>query len=550
MSSGKDDKLSQTIRITIAPDATRRQPTKRYVRVKRRTAGQSAAGTKPGAVQPSAYRQLLESIYDAVVITDDDGRVVDSNTRAREFLLLDKRELRSRRLFDIVSGANDALLRTIRENIDEGRFTHIEAYCMRKDDSTFPSEIVAHKLEIDGSERIAFFIRDTTLRNQAEEALRRAHKLESLQVLAGGVAHDFNNKLTTVIGNAQLTVDDLPPDAPTRANIEEILESARQMADLSRKMLAYSGRGHFATTPIDLVTLIARIRQKLADVVGPDVELVFELPESIPPVEGDEREMEQLLLHLLENAREAIGEAPGTVTLSCSVRDLDASFIAEHMPHDDLKPGRYLCIEVRDTGVGMAQETVERVFDPFFSTKFVGRGLGLAAVHGIVQGHGGGIYLQSEPDAGTQAFVFFPTVQVTAGAEQAATEPPPHAARRGTVLVVDDESTVRQMAKRMLDVIGFGTETARTGREAIELFRADPDRIDLVLLDMRMPGMNGDRVLRELRRIHPWVKVLLSSGYEETDVMTRFNEDRPNGFLRKPYDTYALAEKLDEILGG
>ncbi|MBN1674308.1 MAG: response regulator, partial [Kiritimatiellae bacterium] len=504
--------------------------------------------TPPAEDRQSAYRDLLQSIYDAVLVTGPDGRIVDANGRAADLFGIPAPELHGGTILARISGAGPDLLATARDDAERDRFTHVEAWCVRHDGSLFPADIVVHRLYLTAEGRLCFFVRDVTARRQAEEAARRGHKLEGLQILAGGVAHDFNNKLTSVIGHAQLALDALPPESPLKTHVTEILDNAHEMAELSLKMLAYSGRGHFVAHPLDLSAFILEQEPHVRELVPPHVTLELRPAiQNAPRFEGDRREMEQLLLHLVRNAVEAIGTGPGTIALSSSTRALERDFIAAHIPYDDVTPGRYACLEVRDTGAGMDPDTAQRVFDPYFSTKFAGRGLSLSAVHGIVQGHQGGIAVQTRPGAGTTFSVFFPLLAETHAAEQPPQSRAPTRAE-GTVLVVDDEETVLQLASHMLRASGLDALTAQSGHEAIETFKNRPERIQLVLLDMSMPGMDGDQVLRELRTIRPDIRVLLSSGYEESRVLRQFQTEKPNGFLQKPYDPHALIAKVAQLL--
>ena len=380
-----------------------------------------------------------------------------------------------------------------------------------------------------------------------EEQMLHVQKLESLGVLAGGIAHDFNNILMAVIGNADLALMRLPPESPAVNNLKQIGEAAGKAADLAGQMLAYSGRGKFVIENIDLNRLIENMMHMLEVSISKKIVLRFDFSRQLPGVEGDATQLRQVIMNLVINASEAIGERSGVIAISTGAMDCDTNYLRDTWLDEGLEGGLYIYFEVSDTGCGMGQETIQRIFDPFFSTKFTGRGLGMAAVLGIVRGHKGAIKVYSEPGQGTTFKVFFP-----GGAPQPelGQEPAPGADWRGSgqILLVDDEATVRAVGKVMLQELGYDVITATNGREALELFKLHQGKIALVLMDLTMPQMGGEDAFRELRRLDPQIRIIITSGYNEMEVAHRFVGKGLAGFLQKPFRLSALRETLRTTL--
>ena len=405
---------------------------------------------------------------------------------------------------------------------------------------------------------------DITANKKAEEQrlglerqVQHAQKLESLGVLAGGIAHDFNNLLMVILGNADLAMDELSPHAPARENIREVEKAAKRAAELSKQMLAYSGKGRFVVEPINLNEFVEEMGHLLEVSISKKAVLKYNFADNLPTVDGDATQIRQIIMNLITNASEAIGDTSGVIALSTSAMDCDRAYldnvheILRAGLDEPLSEGIYTCLEVADTGCGMDSKTIEKIFDPFFTTKFTGRGLGMAAVLGIVRGHGGAIKIYSEPGKGTTFKVLFPAGEslengaVIQRRDNSASEA---WQGRGTVLIADDEETVRAVGKQMLDRMGFEVLMAADGREAVEIFGDHADEIDCVLLDLTMPHMDGEQAFRQLRRLRPDVVVILCSGYNEQDATQRFAGKGLAGFVQKPYNMAELREKLMDVL--
>ena len=381
-----------------------------------------------------------------------------------------------------------------------------------------------------------------------EAQIRHAQKLESLGVLAGGIAHDFNNLLVGILGNAGLARMDLPPESKLQSTLQEIEAAGQRAAELTNQLLAYSGKGRFVVGPLDLSKLTREMAQLLKISVSNKASVEYELAPEIPAIEADATQIRQVVMNLIINASEAKAEAGGVIRVSSGVLEADREYLAGTVLGADLPEGSYVYLRVNDNGSGMDQETAAKIFDPFFTTKFAGRGLGLAAVLGIVRGHHGTIEVVTRPGEGTTFTVLFP-----AGMRPAAGETPVRASRdrwvgQGKVLVVDDEESVREVARAMLENCGFTVLTAADGQQALEVFRDHADETVAVLLDLTMPGMKANEVVRELHLIRPNSKVILSSGYNEEEVVAQFGEGGIAGFIQKPYQPSALAREVREIV--
>ncbi len=387
-------------------------------------------------------------------------------------------------------------------------------------------------------------------RRKFEQRIHQAQRLESLGVLAGGIAHDFNNLLMGILGHADMALMKLPPESPARASVQKIEIAALRAAELTNQMLAYSGKGQFVVEPLNLSKIVEEMAHLLETVISKKAVLKYNFTQDIPLIEGDAAQIRQIIMNLITNSSDAIGDKSGVITISTGVMEADQAYLKETYLDDDLPDGYYAYVEVSDTGCGMDEQTKSKIFDPFFSTKFSGRGLGLAAVLGIVRGHRGAIKVYSEPDRGTTFKILFPCREGISYSSQLSNNPKKYSGVESgkTVLVVDDEETVRTVVKMMLEELGFKVITARDGRNAVDLFRNYDGDIDLVLLDMTMPHMNGEETFRELRRINPSVKVILSSGYNEQDATNRFAGKGLAGFIQKPYRSTMLMEKIEKAL--
>jgi PAS domain S-box-containing protein len=425
----------------------------------------------------------------------------------------------------------------------------------KKDGEPVFLEISVSQTIYKGEQVILAYLRDITERKRAEEERRdletrmqEVQKLESLGVLAGGIAHDFNNLLMAILGNADLALFSLSPVSPARHNIEEILRASQRAADLCRQMLAYSGKGRFVVGRYNLAEIIQEMTQMLEVSISKKAVLHYAFADSLPAVEVDATQMRQVIMNLITNASEALGEKSGTISISCGVRYCDRPYLADSYMDDKLSEGHYVFLEVADTGEGMDEETQRRLFEPFYSTKFTGRGLGLAAVLGIVRGHKGAIKVQSTLGQGTTFRILLPAL-AAASTEEGADKKETGSIKEGAViLLVDDDYHVRKVGSEMLKRLGFKVLTAVDGREGLETFRNHQEEIDCVVLDLSMPEMGGEEAFHQFLLLKPDLPVILSSGYNEQDVVQRFNLHGVAGFIQKPYTVLDVRETLKRVL--
>ncbi|GLH74512.1 hypothetical protein GETHLI_30140 [Geothrix limicola] len=509
--------------------------------------------------EEARFRLLFEQSPDPILLVSE-GRIADVNAAAVE-------------LFGLERGALLAAPMSILtpEHQPDGEFSvsgcarHMEAalsgvhqrfewtfLCAEAREAVCQVDLT--RLEHGDQPIIHAIVRDLTAQKRAEAervALERqlfqAQKMESLGVLAGGIAHDFNNLLMGVLGHAGLALEQLNPLHPIRKNLEAIQKAGQRAADLTRQMLAYSGRGQFIVKHLDLTAQVEEMLHLLEVSLPKTVLLRLDLQQGLPAVSADASQIQQVIMNLVINAAEAIGEVSGTITLATGAQYLDATAMGRMLVGQDMAPGLFVSLEVADSGCGMDADTLCRIFEPFFTTKFTGRGLGLSAIMGIVRGHRGALRVDSEPGQGTTFRVFLPARGACSEA-QVAPAPEPAWAGKGTVLVVDDDETVRAVARQALELKGFHVLDAHDGRVAVDLVQAQGGAISLVLLDMTMPHMGGEEAFREMRAHQPELRVILSSGYNETEAMGRFRGKGLRGFLQKPYGPRDLIAKVQKAL--
>lgn len=503
------------------------------------------------------FRALFSQAVVGIAEADLDGRFVLVNQQYCEMLGYSRDELLALKLQD-VTHVDDLprSLELLAETIRSGKEFVIEKRNLRKDGTLlWVRNTVSLIRGADG--RPAFILaisHDITEARRLEEQVRHAQKLEGLGVLAGSIAHDFNNLLVGVLGNASLALADLTPESPAAAAVRDIEATARQAAELTRQLLDYSGRGRFVVQPVDLSALVADMRPLLATLTAKTATLRFDLAPGVPRIEADAPQVRQVVVNLVTNASDALEGQHGVITVRTAAVDADRRMLESGYLRDDLPEGRYVALEVSDSGIGMATDTLARLFDPFFTTKPTGHGLGLSATLGIIRGHRGSIRVESTPGRGTTFTVLFPASADRP--EGAAVSPPPPAGGSGawrgvgTVLVVDDEGGVRDVARRMLTRAGFQVREATDGREALAVFDRHADEIALVLLDLSMPVLGGEACLRELTTRRPDLPVILTSGYNEADAPIHLEGHRTAGFVQKPFVTADLMNAVRSALRG
>lgn len=433
---------------------------------------------------------------------------------------------------------------------ETNRIVNVEVKWKRKDGAHITIQLSGRLLmnpegEVEGFEMIA---QEVTAYRALQEKILQAQKSESLTILAGGIAHDYNNLLQGILGNASLALMDLSPYHPARESIEHVKKSSEQAAALTRQMLAYSGHGRFEVRTFDLNKLMEDMSRMIKASISKKVYLSLKLNPDVMPVRADATQIRQALMNLIINASEAIGEEEGVITVSAGVIDYDPEDVADAYMLGDLHKGEYIYFEVSDTGCGIEEETIKKIFDPFFSTKFTGRGLGLAAVAGIIKGHNGAIRVESEPGRGASIRIILPPAEELPGEKPDTPESAQEWKGSGTILIVDDEEMVRGVAVKMIERMSFNTLAAANGKEAVDIFRENSDKIDMVLLDFKMPRMNGIETFEQIRRIKADTKIVLTSGFNEAEATKRFTGLNLTGFIQKPYLYDKLNDRIRQIL--
>jgi signal transduction histidine kinase/CheY-like chemotaxis protein len=429
---------------------------------------------------------------------------------------------------------------------------------VRADDEVRDLEVAAAFIDFAGRPCSLVSVFDITERKRQEQEeaetqarLLQTQKLESLGVLAGGIAHDFNNLLVGILGNADLALAELSPESTARDTVRDIQVTAQRAAELTRQMLAYSGKGRFVVEPIDISRLVEEMAHLLEVTAARRATLRLRAQPNLPLVQADATQLRQVVMNLIMNASEAIGDRSGVISVSTGITYIDADYAGTTEYTGPLTEGEYVHIEVADTGAGMDEATTTRIFEPFFTTKFTGRGLGLAAVLGIVRGHNGAIKVYSEVGRGTTFKVLLPASRSSpiSGAPE---QPASTGAWRGAgrALLVDDDETVRRVTARMLARAGFETLEATDGDGAIALALADEATITVVILDLTMPGLSGKDTFLALHRLLPGVPIVLTSGYNEQEATDDFAGRGLAGFLQKPFRYDDLAAMLRAVERG
>ena len=387
---------------------------------------------------------------------------------------------------------------------------------------------------------------------EKDEAFRQAQKLESIGVLAGGLAHDFNNLLTGIMGNAGLARRAMQSGRYDRAAemLNDVLKASERAADLTRQLLAYAGKGQFVIQPVDPCKLVREVSTLIRASISKKISLVLDIPDECPMVEGDRTQLQQLVMNLVINGGEAIGEQAGTLILRIRAEHLTERRERIRVEGFPITAGQYVRIDVIDSGQGMDKDTRDRIFEPFFTTKFLGRGLGLSAALGIVRGHHGAIGVRSEPEQGTTFTVLLPVMREPSRRRMSGAEPVPERdlSGVGTILVVDDDQAVRTLAASVLEQAGYTVEQAQNGIQAIERLRELGEAVSVVLLDLTMPQLGGAEAALELRRLQPNVPIVAMSGYGDAEVMERFSGAGIDDYLPKPFGPDQLAAKVRDVL--
>jgi PAS domain S-box-containing protein len=492
---------------------------------------------------------LLQSMAEALVVLDPSWRIVDVNEAMCQMTGFSREELVGQeppfphwppdRVDEYMALARELQARP-------RRVSPLERTFRRKDGRTVEASASLSPVYNEAGELEGFLsvMQDVTERKALEEQLRQAQKMEAIGTLAGGIAHDFNNILVGILGYASLLQAELPRESPLQGDVEVIIRSARRAADLTQQLLSFARRSRPQEALVDLNALVEEVVALLRQTVDRRIEIVVDLEADLPPVKGDATQLQQVALNLGINACEAMPEG-GRLTFSTALVEVSEAEVGQDPA---LEPGPHILLEVVDTGVGMDERTLQRIFEPFFTTKEHGRGLGLATTYGIVRAHGGSIRVESAVGRGTAFRVLLPAagVRVERGVLPVLDTRPLGGTE--TILVVDDEEDVRALVARVLQAEGYRVYQAEDGQRAIEVLAQCKDEVDLVVLDLVMPRMDGVETFRRLREVKPDVRVLVSSGYSPDQEGRDLLEEGAAGFLQKPYDMDQVLRKVREVL--
>jgi PAS domain S-box-containing protein len=488
------------------------------------------------------WQSTFDAILEGVALLDAGGVVRRSNAALPEVLGLERGKILGQELDGIIPpGDGEPSMSEVFRGL---RRTSSERVLGERTLWITVDPIVDSSKNLRGGVAI---VTDITGRKAMEQQLQHSQKLESVGLLAGGVAHDFNNLLTGILGNASLALTSLSDDEPIRPILEDVVRAGERAAELTRQLLAYAGKGHFVAGPLDLSRLVQDLVPLIQSSIPRKAQLVLDLESGLPAIQADRTQIEQVVMNLIINAGEAIEGEVGTVTVTTATRRADPGELG-FLLSDHRGAADYVSLEVRDTGIGMDEDTQKRIFDPFFSTKFLGRGLGLSAALGIIRGHKGALHVTSAPAKGTLFEVLFPASDAAAlparSREKAAL-----VRGRGAILVIDDEEIVRNLLQQVLTLAGYEVLLAENGAEGLSVFAKNAKRVSLIVLDLVMPVMSGNEVLPHLLTMKPGVPVIVSSGQSEEESMQKLRETPVAGYLQKPYTPTMLITRIQEVLG-
>ena len=496
------------------------------------------------------FRAMVESAPEAILILDDaSGKFVDVNECAVQLFCRTRAELLASGPVDLMTspqpgGAEpDAVKRRYRREVLERGRADFDGVAKGADGAELHVEVHARRLPSTGAPLIRLSVFDVTAQRNAQEQLAEVQRLEAVARLAGGVAHDFNNMLSVILGSAQLALADLGPTHKVREDLLSVISAAERAALITRQLLTFARKQEAATRVLDLSAHIEKMLPVLQRVVGEDVEVELELARPLASARLDPAHVEQIILNLAANARDAMPKG-GRLTLHTANVLLEED---DELLHDGVPPGRYVMMSVGDTGAGIPDHVKPHIFEPFFTTKELhrGTGLGLATVHGIVKQSAGHIWVYSEPGQGTTFKLYFPVVEQAVAAEE---ENRPDAPRGGreTIVVVEDDPAVRQFLRRTLERSGYTVVEAMNAGEALLIFETHEGAIDLMISDVVMPRMTGPQLAARLRALRPELRVILLSGYSEDRVEP--DEALHDTFLSKPIAVDALLRRVREVL--
>jgi PAS domain S-box-containing protein len=499
--------------------------------------------TLQGAEQP--YRVMVDNMFAGACTTTEDGTIIYSNEHFAGMLKVPLEKVTGNSIMSLVSDEDKARLEALFKLANAVRISE-EIKLRAPDGSEVPTYLSINTVPADHT-HVTIVAIDLTERKRAEAESRSLQKLESLRVLAGGIAHDLNNLMVAIMGNAGLALHALPPGSPAWEYVADIEKSTEKVTNFSKQILSFTSKVPPKKEPVQLNDIVNDTAHFLMASISKRVEIDYSLSDDLPAILAEPQNMQQIVMNLIINASDAIGDNKGTIKVSTGKMYADRKYL-DSLYKNGVPEGEYVYVEVADTGCGMSPETRKRIFEPFFTTKFTGRGIGLSAVFGIVNAHGGTIALESEGGCGATFKVLLPVPEnpVEAAATKTVSEDVWHG--KGTILVCDDEKDSLLMAKKVLEGAGYNVLTAMDGAEAIKIFNKKKDSISAVILDLIMPHVRGDEAAKEIRKIRPDVNILLLSGYHEIDLSEIGNGQGNTATLEKPYKITKLLRAVQDIL--
>ena len=510
---------------------------------------QAAARQRIAALTESEerYRKLFDNHSAVKLILDaETGAIVDANPAAEKFYGWSKAQLQTMRIQDINTFPDETVGEAIGKVRGEKRI-RFEFRHRLKDGSMREVEAFSSRIEVRGQEYLHSIIHDITEQRKLEEQLRQAQKVEAIGRLAGGVAHDFNNMLSVILGYGENLLEELPPDHPMRTDVAEIVEAGRRSAGLTRQLLAFSRKQTLKPEVLDLNDVVRNLEKMLGRLIGEDIELTFRFSREPLMALADPGQIEQVIMNLAVNARDAMPKG-GRLVIQTDRVELDEDYARDHV---GASPGKYVMLAVADTGCGMDKDTRSKLFEPFFTTKEKGKGtgLGLASVYGIVKQSGGNIWVYSEPGRGTTFKIYLPRTAAETADKSAPVRAETATADGARFLVVEDDAALRRLCERMLSRMGYRTVLAADGAEALRRVEEQGVAPDLLLTDVVMPDMSGPALAERLLQKWPDLKVLYMSGYTDNAIVHRGVLDPGVNFIEKPFTARDLAAKVREALG-
>ena len=496
-------------------------------------------------------RVIFDTVYSGMILVDATGTITFANRRMAEMFGHDMEEFIGSSYPELIhetqsDEGEQKMLQLIRGDIDH---VFLERLYRKKDGTVFWGHLSGSRLcHLDGSfSSLVGVITDITEKKELAVQLQQAQKMEAIGTLAGGIAHDFNNILGIILGNTELAMDDVPEWNPARNNLDEVKKACMRAKDVVRQILSFSRKSEVEQKPLNIATVVTESLKLLRASIPTSIDIRHNIADDIHDILGDPTQIHQIMINLCTNAAHAMEDDGGTLEVTIENRTIDQVYASKY---PELHPGPYVQLRVTDTGDGINLEIIGRVFDPYFTTKDVGKGtgLGLSVVHGIVNSHHGRISVKSEAGKGTAFKLLFPAIERQIPEKSEKLQELPTGTER--ILFVDDEEPMVKLNQQRLERLGYMVITKTNPSEALEFFRAKPDQIDLVITDMTMPHMTGDRLAEEILKIRRNMSIILCTGYSQRISSERAQELGIRKYIEKPIEMENLARSVREVLDG